>query len=104
MPPLSEEMSEESIAELQILPRRTDSSNNLKEERSASAVVDRFSNLDKLLRMTTYVLKFLCDLWRFKEDNAPLLLAELLWIRKSQSSLHNFKKWKQQLGIFQDEA
>ena len=119
-PPLSEEMSEDSIAELRIHPRKADFCNNLSEVRSASLhvranavrlneVIDigRFSNLDRLLQVTTYVLKFLHGLGRFKEDNAPLLQAEMLWIRKAQSSLQdhrNFKEWRQQLGLFQDES
>ena len=68
--------------------------------------IERFSSLDHLLRITTYVLKFLWSLGRFKEDDPLLLRAELLWIELTQSSLQDygsFKEWRQQLGLFQDE-
>ena len=68
--------------------------------------IERFSGLDHLLCVTTYVLKFLWSLGRFKEDDSLLLHAELLWIRSTQSSLQDhssFKEWRQQLGLFQDE-
>ena len=64
--------------------------------------IERFSSLDHLLRITTYVLKFLWSLGRFKEDHPLLLQAELLWIGLTQSSLQDhgsFKEWRQQLCL-----
>ena len=133
-PDLSGEMSEECVAELRVRSRKTlaskpniglsetvasESSDVLSDESSTNLHVcmstvelkkiidiERFSGLDHLLRVTTYVLKFLWSLGRYKEDDSLLLCAELLWIRSTQSSLQDhssYKEWRQQLGLFQDE-
>ena len=86
---------------------------------SISCVIDisRFSNLQRLLRVTAYVLRFLENLKvKLSGDNEGLILssnigakemeeAEQYWILDVQKSLHlnkKFENWKREFDLFTD--
>jgi hypothetical protein len=72
--------------------------------------VDNYSEVEKLFRVTAYVMLF-CE--RLKKTVIPPVLtveiinkAEIQWILAAQSTLKreaNYKKWKEQLSLFEDE-
>ena len=70
--------------------------------------IERFSSLNKLLRVTTHVLMFIMRLRRPTEPPTELSLylrGEVLWILEAQSLLlrdKRMKEWKRQFGLFQD--
>ena len=70
---------------------------------------ERFSSINKLYRVTAYILKFLRLLQKKVQSSvltvSDLAEAEKLWMWESQSSLVNDKRfpmWKVQFGLFQD--
>ena len=70
--------------------------------------IERFSSLNKLLRVTTHILRFIMRLRRPPEPLTELSLylrGEVLWILEAQSLLlrdKRMKEWKRQFGLFQD--
>ena len=72
--------------------------------------VTRFSNLNKLLRVTAYVLKFL-SIARGQAEMSPLESRELerarmLWIQDVQQKVRahaKFDRWVREFGIFHDD-
>ena len=85
------------------------------EDRKLSNVIDikKFSKLQKLLRVTTWVMRFIRNLkakrLRNERDMYSLSVkeingAEIEWIKDTQKSLtekDNFEKQKKSLGIYQ---
>lgn len=61
--------------------------------------VERYSDIDHLLRVTTYVQVFIYKLQKLTVSNSQLLVrVETLWIKASQGSLSShqlFEHWKQ---------
>lgn len=70
--------------------------------------LDRYSSLDKLLRVTAYVLRFIersRPQSRAQSLSSLVLKAETLWIRDVQTLLSQDKRmpmWRKQFGMFQD--
>lgn len=68
--------------------------------------IKKYSSLNKLLRVTINVLKFICILKEKEIDYIGLKTqAEALWIKESQSTIVHDKKfeiWKKQLRLFVD--
>ena len=71
---------------------------------------ERFSNTNKLYRVTALVLKFIQLLKRRVASSEltrqDLTRAEESWVRESQKALlhgEKFPTWKTQFGLFQDE-
>lgn len=71
---------------------------------------EKFSSLDKLLRVTGFVLRFIKNVENpdHRVDQLDLTLAEIesakiLWHKEAQFHLEESKKAKESLGIFQDE-
>ena len=72
-----------------------------------------FSSFDRVLAVTTLVLKFCVILLdRIRPDDSPTsgirkTKADELWIAECQSKCvadKNFQQWQRQLGLFQDES
>ena len=74
---------------------------------------ENFSHLQKLLRVTAYVLRFVkhCMARKMSEVTIDLVAteiadAETLWLRESQKGLlehKDFLQWKQQFGLVLEE-
>ena len=74
--------------------------------------IQSYSDVNRLFRVTAYVLLFIRKLQKRDQDSPPTLTKELLnkaetlWIQSVQSKLElevKFKSWKAQLGLFTDE-
>lgn len=72
--------------------------------------VERFGDLSKLLRVTSYVMRFGTPVSKRKDTGVikchEIEFGKLLWVKGDQSSLEgskNFKNLKKQLSLFQDE-
>ena len=109
-PQLNIELSEESRVELCVHDRKVLGLLTVGAQLNQIIDIERFSSLDRLLRVTTYILKFLWKLRKLQLFNENMLLtdqAELLWIREAQAGIQDhksFKEWKQQFGLFSDET
>ena len=89
---------------------RTTASTNLTAiEASAAAIIDckRYSSLQRLLRVTAYVKRFVHYISRKERITGPLSTneiqeAEILWIKEMQGHLQ-VDDLEKQLGLFKDE-
>ena len=72
-------------------------------EASAAATIDcnRYSSLQRLLRVTAYVKQFVHNISR-KERTNEMQEAEILWIKEMQGHLQ-VDELKKQLELFKDE-
>jgi hypothetical protein len=70
--------------------------------------VENYSGVNRLYRITAYILKFIQKLKRLSpEDSALKCQSEILWIKECQKSLVTdvkFKVWKTQFGLFLDSS
>jgi len=121
---ITEHLPEECLTEMTVKNRGNLKSSTLlvnTNDSSISCVIDisRFSNLQRLLRVTAYVLRFLKNLKTTSlPDNEQLLIgsyidakdmeeAEQYWILDVQKSLHQNKKfenWKREFNLFTDRV
>ena len=119
---ITEHIPEECLTEMTVKNRGNLKSSTLlvnTNDSSISSVMDisRFSNLQRLLRVTAYVLRFLKNLKaRLSPHNEQLLLgseigakdveeAEQYWILDVQKSLQQNKKfenWRREFNLFTD--
>ena len=78
-------------------------------EVSAAAIIDcnKYSSLQRLLRVTAYVKRFIHNISRKERITGPLSTneiqeAEILWIKEMQGHLQ-VDELEKQLGLFKDE-
>ena len=78
-------------------------------EASAAAIIDcnKYSSLQRLLRVTAYVKRFVHNISRKERITGPLSTneiqeAEILWIKEMQGHLQE-DELEKQLGLFKDE-
>ena len=78
-------------------------------EASAAAIIDcnKYSSLQRLLRVTAYVKRFVHNIRRKERITGPLSTneiqeAEILWIKEMQGHLQ-VDELEKQLGLFKDE-
>ena len=84
----------------------------VEERQGLEQIIDcrRFSSHDKLLRITSYVMRFVDNASRRQQsadlDSEEIQQAEVLWLREVQKKVRanpEFKQTKRALGLYEDE-